>query len=144
MIRVTIENADEVANNIFVFSQKAKDKVKQAVRTSTYKITRNAKQKLTRNGSVDTGRLLNSVNSKTKDYTGVSGTNVEYAKGVEEGTRAHIIKPKNKKALYWQGAAHPVKVVHHPGSSGKPYLKPSYEEEIPNFMINLRNALRPE
>lgn len=35
-------------------------------------------------------------------------------------TPAHIIKPKNKKALFWPGAAHPVKQVKHPGSKVPP------------------------
>lgn len=31
------------------------------------------------------------------------------------GTKAHDITPKNKNALYWKGAKHPVPLVHHPG-----------------------------
>ena len=31
-------------------------------------------------------------------------------------TRPHIIVPKNRQALYWAGARHPVKKVKHPGS----------------------------
>ena len=31
-------------------------------------------------------------------------------------TKAHDIKPVNKKALFWPGAASPVTIVHHPGS----------------------------
>ncbi|MCT4593178.1 MAG: hypothetical protein N4A57_02740 [Anaeromicrobium sp.] len=43
---------------------------------------------------------------------------VDYGEILEEGSKPHIIKPKNKKALYWKGAAHPVKQVHHPGTKG--------------------------
>src|ERR1700724_2628805 len=39
-----------------------------------------------------------------------------YAPYVEFGTKPHVILPKNKKALYWPGAAHPVASVNHPGS----------------------------
>ncbi len=31
-------------------------------------------------------------------------------------TKPHVIKPRNKKALSWPGAAHPFKSVRHPGS----------------------------
>jgi hypothetical protein len=31
--------------------------------------------------------------------------------------RPHKIIPKNKKALYWKGASHPVRSVNHPGST---------------------------
>lgn len=43
-------------------------------------------------------------------------TTASYAPYVEWGTRPHIIRPKNAQALWWPGAAHPVKVVHHPGT----------------------------
>jgi hypothetical protein len=35
---------------------------------------------------------------------------------LEDGSGPHVIEPKNKKALHWEGAAHPVRRVHHPGT----------------------------
>lgn len=32
------------------------------------------------------------------------------------GTRPHVILPRFKKALFWDGAAHPVRSVFHPGT----------------------------
>ena len=59
-------------------------------------------------------------------YTiGVVGTNVPYSKIVEEGSKPHIIRPKNKRALYWKGARHPVMSVNHPGTRPYPYLRPA-------------------
>lgn len=50
--------------------------------------------------------------------------NVYYGIFLEYGTRPHIINPKNKKALYWKGADHPVKKVMHPGTqSYRPFTK---------------------
>lgn len=50
------------------------------------------------------------------------GTNLSYAKYVHEGTgqygplkRPYTIQPKNKRALYWPGARHPVKKVTQKG-----------------------------
>lgn len=34
----------------------------------------------------------------------------------DEGTDPHTIRPRRKRALYWRGAAHPVRVVRHPGT----------------------------
>lgn len=48
-----------------------------------------------------------------------------YAAYVELGTMPHVIRPKTKQALYWEGAAHPVKVVHHPGTKPQPFLRPA-------------------
>ncbi|KEH90616.1 hypothetical protein [Clostridium botulinum] len=43
---------------------------------------------------------------------------VDYGEILEEGSKPHVITPKNGKALYWKGAAHPVKKVNHPGTKG--------------------------
>lgn len=81
---------------------------------------------------VDTGRLKGSigweVNRAGKDVIAKIGTNVAYAKPVEFGTAPHIIRPRNKRALYWPGAEHPVAFVNHPGTKGKPYLRPALEK----------------
>jgi hypothetical protein len=46
-----------------------------------------------------------------------------YARFVEFGTAPHTILPKNGKALYWAGADHPVRVVHHPGTKENPFME---------------------
>jgi len=46
-----------------------------------------------------------------------------YAPYVEFGTKPHVILPKDKKALYWPGAAHPVARVNHPGSKSNPFME---------------------
>lgn len=52
---------------------------------------------------------------------------VNYAEFVEYGTAPHPIYPRFKKALYWEGAAHPVAMVNHPGTPAKPFLQPAAE-----------------
>ena len=52
---------------------------------------------------------------------------VRYGKYLEKGTPAHDIRPKVKKALYWKGADHPVKLVHHPGTRAYPAILPAAE-----------------
>lgn len=47
---------------------------------------------------------------------------VNYAIPVHEGSRPHTIFPKNKKALFWKGAAHPMKSVNHPGTKANPFM----------------------
>ncbi|MGE4399385.1 MAG: HK97 gp10 family phage protein [Campylobacterales bacterium] len=42
---------------------------------------------------------------------------------VHEGTSAHVIEPKSKKALHWNGAPHPAKKVNHPGTKENPYFE---------------------
>lgn len=80
---------------------------------------------------VDTGRLRSSIVHRVEGggrTTGVVvGTNVSYAADVEDGTPPHVILPKNGKALYWPGAAHPVAKVNHPGTRAQPFMRPSLE-----------------
>ena len=53
-------------------------------------------------GLVDSGLYRNSINHDIVDNDKVLITDgVKYGKYLEYGTRAHMIKPKNKKALHW-------------------------------------------
>lgn len=73
---------------------------------------------IVQNTPVDTGRLRTSIKVEQDGDDWIIGTNVPYAEHVELGVRPHIIRPVNKKALYWKGANHPVKKVNHPGYEG--------------------------
>lgn len=48
---------------------------------------------------------------------------VSYGEILEDGSKPHVITPKNGKFLYWKGAAHPVKKVNHSGTKGFKTLK---------------------
>lgn len=65
-----------------------------------------------------------------------------YAPYVEFGTKPHVILPKNKKALYWPGAAHPVARVNHPGTKANDFMgrivSESQEEINAQFGIALQ------
>jgi HK97 gp10 family phage protein len=91
---------------------------------------------------VDTGRLRSSIVHRIDGsgrVTGITvGTNVSYAADVEYGTAPHVILPKNKKALYWPGAAHPVSRVNHPGTRPRPFMRPALDLAPIFFSKNLR------
>lgn len=79
------------------------------------------------NAPVKTGTLRRSITSTVRggagSVVGTVGTNVPYAKAVHDGSRAHVIVPVRAKALFWPGAAHPVRRVNHPGTRPNPFLK---------------------
>lgn len=79
--------------------------------------------------NVQSGRLRASITHRLdRDGQGLVvriGSNVEYARYVEEGTGPRRITPKRKKALHWKGALHPVLAVNHPGTRARPYLRPA-------------------
>jgi hypothetical protein len=63
---------------------------------------------------------------------------INYAMMIERGTRAHVIMPVNKRALYWPGAAHPVAMVFHPGTHANPVLTSTMEQLAPNLPMRIR------
>lgn len=65
---------------------------------------------------------------RDNEYTISLSHGVEYGGILEDGSPPHEIRPKNKKALYWKGAAHPVKVVHHPGTQKYATVGPTMEK----------------
>lgn len=44
------------------------------------------------------------------------------------GTRPHDIYPRDKQALYWPGANHPVTHVHHPGTRPNDFLQKAVDD----------------
>lgn len=65
---------------------------------------------------------------------------VDYAPHVQFGTKPHIIEPKNGKALYWKGAAHPVKRVNHPGSRPKKFMEKILSVSVSEINELFKNA----
>ena len=69
-----------------------------------------------------TGNLMRGHQAKHSGLKTEVINPVEYWPYVNYGTGAHVITPRNKKALYWKGAKHPVKMVHHPGIKGNHFV----------------------
>ena len=61
------------------------------------------------------------VTGLTNNYVTVE-TDRPYAPYHQFGTRPYEIVARLKKALFWPGAAHPVKSVHHPGLPARPFF----------------------
>ena len=138
MIRIDTSELDHFAVEITKLDDKTKDNVQKVLNNTGFKIETKAKG----NVPVDTGHLRRGITTKIGDMEVIVHTsNIKYARGVEFGTRPHLIKPKNKKALYWKGAKHPVKSVNHPGSKAKPYLIPAFESEKDNLIKDLKEVI---
>lgn len=84
---------------------------------------------------VDTGRLRASIQGEARrtwtlrpQFTVFS--NVEYAPFVNDGTRPHVIRPKNKQVLRFTVGNQVVfaKVVNHPGTRARPFLDRAVRE----------------
>ena len=142
MIKIDTNEIDKFAVELIELSEKSKDNVQKAIKKSAFNIESQAKKNLASNKSVVTGHLRRSIATQMGDLEATIHTsNVKYAVIVEKGSKAHVIRPKNKKALYWKGAKRPVKYVNHPGSRAKPYLEPALESEKDKFIENLKEAI---
>lgn len=125
MVKLTIEAIEKIA--------------KEELAKTAFRIQAAARS----NVPVRTGRLRQSisVNINPDKTVATIGSNVEYASAVEFGARPHVIKPKTKKALFWKGAAHPVKSVNHPGMQGKFYLTRAFQDHKEDFIKGLKARL---
>ncbi len=83
---------------------------------------------------VDTGRLKSSITVKNEGNGIFEISMSEYGKFIEFGTSPHIITPKDKKALFWKGAKHPVKLVNHPGTRPNPFIRNVFYNKL-NFIL---------
>jgi len=85
---------------------------------------------------VDTGNLKQQLDVRI----GPNGEGIismpEYGYYIEFGTAPHIIRPKNKKALFWKGADHPVKVVRHPGTRPQPFIRNAIATQLKGIIID--------
>lgn len=89
-----------------------------------------------------TGQLVETFFEHVEGLTVVWGPTVNYAAAVEFGTKPHVILPKNKKALYWAGAKHPVKRINHPGSAPNPYMERIITASQPEIDATFEEALQ--
>ena len=143
MIKINTNEIDKFAVELIELSEKSRDNVQKAVKKSAFNIEAKAKNNLKANRSVVTRHLTRNVATQMGDLEATIHTsNVKYAVIVEKGSKPHIIRPKNKKALYWEGAKRPVKMVNHPGSRAKPFLIPAFESEKDKFIENLKEAIK--
>ena len=143
MIKINADELNKFSVEVIKLSNEVEKDVKKVVKNSAFNIEKNAKSNLTENKSVATGHLRRGISTDIKGLEATIHTsNIKYAPMVEYGTRAHVIKPKNKKVLYWKGAAHPVKKVNHPGSKAKPYLIPAFNQEKDQFLEKLKEVIK--
>ena len=73
-----------------------------------------------------TSRLHDSLRAECHDKVlRVGSLDCNYAASVELGSFQPVIKAKYKKALFWEGADHPVKAVYNHRTKPYPYLRPA-------------------
>lgn len=87
---------------------------------------------LMQNSPVDHGLLKQWFIESMDDEQAVIKSPAEYAIYQDQGTSPYLIQSKRPGGyLFWEGADHPVKTVHHPGIKGKHFVQQSLDELSP-------------
>ena len=123
MVQVTIDvNTGDLLQNL------SPNQVRQVQRLGLEYSAQEMIRVLMRNSPVDHGLLkMWHIASQSDDEISIRSP-ASYAQMVNDGTSPHWIYPTAKKALYWEGAEHPVKYVYHPGTTGQHFVEDSISD----------------
>jgi hypothetical protein len=152
-MRVTINmgQLNQALRDIETWTETKKQAVKDAVNESAINIQGAAKLRLTQNGNVDTGNLRANViiePASTDRMVLKVGTHIKYGKYIEWGTGKFATHPSiSGRQTPWvypqsHGGQLTGKMVFTHGSKPYPFLFPSAEEEKPNYITNVKEALK--
>ena len=118
--KVQIQGLDQLKAKLAESPAIVTPRLQQAVSSSLDVLASNT---TTDNVPHKTGNLVARWHKELRNLTGKWGPEMDYAPFVEFGTAPHAIYPKDKKALFWEGAEHPVKAVQHPGTAANPFME---------------------
>ena len=123
---------------IGAYDGKTAQKIEDAVSTATKNIAKGAKQRV----PVLSGALKKSISSRfdKKTITGYVSAKEPYAHLVEFGHKGATVEPVDKEALTVNGAV--VESAKVPNVGAKPYLRPAFEQEKPELIRNITQAVK--
>jgi hypothetical protein len=123
-------NAEQIARRVATWSEQVTPELARATLSCATLLTAAGK----RESPVKTGRMRRSISYVAGGPARyVVSPNVPYAAAVHSGTKPHVIVPTRKKALFWQGARHPVRRVNHPGTKGDPFMTRALDKSTPQI-----------
>lgn len=138
MISIEVKGLDKLQSVLGEASGRLEKEIDNAMKKSILFIEREAKIRT----PVQTGRLRSSFRTEFAPLRALLYPAVHYAKYVHEGTKPHIIFPVAKKALFWRGAKHPVKMVQHPGSRAVKFLENAVQSSVARIKSFFEEAVK--
>jgi hypothetical protein len=87
-----------------------------------------------------TGELALSIHTrKIRPLLSHVVVDTDHWQPMEYGASPHVIRPiPPNTELFWPGATHPVREVHHPGNAARPFMRPAVYQRR-----RLRGRIRP-
>ena len=144
-VEVNTDNIDKsinIVNNnpIFAPVNDILNEIKTKIIDGAERVAESASEKLKnyqelwiiQNKSIDTSQMVSTIFIEpvsNLEYevgaTALSETGFPYPIVIEEGSNPYVIE--GDPYLYWEGADHPVKRVHHPGIKARPFVAPALD-----------------
>lgn len=91
-----------------------------------------------------TGTLRSSIQHAVKSpITAQTTANARHARWIEEGTKAHVIRPKRRRVLRFEqnGVTRFARRVYHPGTKPRPFMQRARDRVEPFFDRLCREAV---
>jgi len=142
-IKIEIKGLEELKAAFKRSPEIVRDQIQKAIGLSVALVNREAKltAPVSQVKGKPGGRLRAGIRSEISPFRGIVESTVNYGIYVHEGTAPHIIRPVRRKALYWKGAAHPVKMVRHPGTKANPFMKRGAERAEGKVQVTFQTAI---
>jgi phage gpG-like protein len=128
-LQIDINMSPELQRLISHNSEIGPQATKLGLRRVTKEGSAKIKERIKSLGLVDSGKLVKSVRGSTTKSKSFIGTKLFYAHFLEEGAKAHKIKPRKKgrnKGLYIKGKW--VKSVMHPGVKAYHFFEDTWDQ----------------
>lgn len=133
-------NAEAITKRVAAWSENVGPALARATLQCATVLTAAAKREAPV-AKVKGGRLRRSISYQAGGHGRyVVMPHTAYAVPVHEGRKAVVIRPTRKKALFWKGAAHPVKVVHQPARKGNAFMTRALARSRPRLEQIAREA----
>lgn len=148
-IKIKIDT-DKLVRAFEAAPAKTREKLRQAVKTTAKDIKARASAEhryTSRSGTLERSgvhyRVERRVKSGAVGYVFLDDASVPYGRYLHEGTRAHVIEPRNRRVLRWPVGEDFVfaKRVRVSGIKPDPFLYNAAEKEAPAFERRLAAAL---
>lgn len=146
-INVSAPELETEIKKVGAYDGKTRLKIEEAFRESLKNIKNGAQRRVPKR----TGELRKSITYgfRRKDMSGYVAARKPYAHLVEFGAKGASAKPKNKKALTvpWAGTGtggiNLSASADIPARRERPYMRPAYEDEKPELLKSIKEAVKP-